>query len=75
MSPAHKPSSEKTIKEARILESDEQISLTETRKAETLEFLKYETEHSAQIHATALTPKDSEKVNSIKTFNFTILMI
>lgn len=75
MSPAHKPSSEKTIKEARILESDEQISLTETHKAETLEFLKYETEHSAQIHATALTPKDSEKVNSIKTFNFTILMI
>ncbi|XP_034836859.1 ankyrin-2-like isoform X3 [Maniola hyperantus] len=64
MSPAHKPSSEKTIKEARIIESEEQISIIETSRDQTLEFLKYETEHSAQIHSSALTPKDSEKVPS-----------
>ncbi|XP_045780028.1 ankyrin-2-like isoform X3 [Maniola jurtina] len=64
MSPAHKPSLEKTVKEARIIEADEQISIIETSRNQTLEFLKYETEHSAQIHSSALTPKDSEKVPS-----------
>ncbi|XP_023954844.1 serine-rich adhesin for platelets-like [Bicyclus anynana] len=62
MSPAHKPSSERPLKEDRIMESEEQISIIETSRDQTLEFLKYETEHSAQIHSTSLALKDSDKV-------------
>ncbi|XP_039761177.1 ankyrin-2-like isoform X2 [Pararge aegeria] len=62
MSPAHKPPSERPFKEGRIIESEEQISIIETSRDQTIEFLKYETEHSAQIHTTILTPKDTEQV-------------
>lgn len=61
LSPAHRPL-DKQIDEEKI--SEEKITrVTHESSRETLEFLKFETEHSAQVHASSLTANESEKVN------------
>lgn len=61
-SPAHKPTLEKTVEENIITEGTSLITKETTSKIQTLEFLKFESEYSAQIHAPALTTGGQEKV-------------
>lgn len=65
LSPAHRPT-DKQINEEKIVETEEKLTrITEEARHETLEFLKFESEHSAQVHVSSLTAKESEKVTCI----------
>lgn len=57
-SPAHKPSLEKEVK----VVTTSVVDKAETARTQTLEFLKYESEYSAQIDASVSGVKDQEKV-------------
>lgn len=65
-SPAHKPHTDKDLEQP-ITKTEIKTVTTilsdrnETRD-QTLEFLKYESEHSSQVLESALVPKDAEKV-------------
>ncbi|XP_063370063.1 ankyrin-2-like isoform X3 [Cydia amplana] len=61
-SPAHRPVLEKTVEETIITSSGVSGKET-TSKAQTLEFLKFESEYSAQIHSSALTAGEQEKIS------------
>ncbi|CAH0731545.1 unnamed protein product, partial [Brenthis ino] len=62
LSPAHRPT-DKQINEEKIVETEEKLTrITEEARHETLEFLKFESEHSAQVHVSSLTAKEPEKV-------------
>ncbi|XP_073958631.1 uncharacterized protein isoform X2 [Choristoneura fumiferana] len=61
-SPAHKPTLEKTVEEKNV-EGTSFTSKETTSRTQTLEFLKFESEYSAQLHASALTTGGQEKVS------------
>lgn len=62
LSPAHRPL-DKQLDEEKISGAEEKLTrVTQEARRETLEFLKFESEHSAQAHALSLTAKESEKV-------------
>ncbi|XP_063542799.1 ankyrin-2-like isoform X7 [Cydia strobilella] len=61
-SPAHRPVLEKTVEETIVTSSGVSGNET-TSKAQTLEFLLFESEYSAQIHSSALTAGEQEKVS------------
>ncbi|XP_050356935.1 ankyrin-2-like isoform X3 [Nymphalis io] len=63
-SPAHRSILDKPIDEGRISETDEKIiTITEKSRYDTLQFLKLESEHSAQALSSIQTSKESEKTS------------
>lgn len=75
LSPAHRPVAEKPVDEEKIIEADEKFtSITEKDVNETLQFLKFESEHSAQVHLPTMSSKESEKV-TYKLLYFNLLLL
>ncbi|XP_046974007.1 ankyrin-2-like isoform X3 [Vanessa cardui] len=64
-SPAHRPVLDKPVDEGKISEIDEKIiTITDKSRFDTLQFLKFESEHSAQALYPTLTTKETEKTSA-----------